>query len=254
MPAGSVRRISAVVSSNFCACFRTLRSSRCRWVGLMFSALLGMGLVANAGAQTAHFGFAPVAVGNNFLYPAGVAVDRSGNVFVVAEMNLSESAQLIYEIPAGCITASCITTVGGGTNAGVPADGVSEPIGVAVDGSGNVFVTEQISGDVKEIPPGCVSSSCVKTLATGFGQPYGIAVDGNDNVFVTDTDSGMVKEIPSGCTTSGCINPLASGFDSPFGVAVDGSGNVYVGEYLGGDVKEILAVGGSIPASPTSER
>ncbi len=52
---------------------------------------------------------------------------------------------------------------------------------------------------------------------------------------------------------NGVVRTLGSGFDTPFGVAVDGSGNVYVGDPSNNTVYEILAVGGSIPASPTIE-
>jgi sugar lactone lactonase YvrE len=44
---------------------------------------------------------------------------------------------------------------------------------------------------------------------------------------------------------------LGSGFDGPAGVAVDGHGNVFVADTTNSAVKEILAVDGSIPASPT---
>jgi len=56
---------------------------------------------------------------------------------------------------------------------------------VTVDGSGNVFVADGIDS-VKEIPLGCVSSSCVETLGGGFIDPHGVAVDGGGNVFVAD--------------------------------------------------------------------
>jgi len=46
---------------------------------------------------------------------------------------------------------------------------------------------------------------------------------------------------------------LGSGFNDLRGVAVDGNGNVYVADTGNNAVKEILAVGGSIPASPTIE-
>ena len=49
----------------------------------------------------------------------------------------------------------------------------------------------------------------------------------------------------------GITQKLGSGFKDPFDVAVDGSGNVYVADTYNSVVKEIMAVGGSIPASPT---
>ena len=61
-----------------------------------------------------------------------------------------------------------MTTLGGGFN---------YPYGVAVDGSGNVYVADYGNSAVKEMPAGCASSSCVTTLGGGFGLPTGVAVD-----------------------------------------------------------------------------
>ena len=127
-----------------------------------------------------------------------------------------------------------LTTLGGG---------FSSPAGVAVDGSGNVFVADTVNNAVKEIPFNCLSSSCTKTLGSGFSDPEGVAVDGSGNVFVADTDNSAVKEIlaAGGYTT---VNTLASGFLYVSGVAVDGSGNVFVADEHNGSVKEFLVAGG----------
>jgi predicted outer membrane repeat protein len=49
----------------------------------------------------------------------------------------------------------------------------------------------------------------------------------------------------------GVQTTLGSNFSSPYGLAADGSGNVYVADSGTNSVKEIVAVNGSIPASPT---
>ena len=60
------------------------------------------------------------------------------------------------------------------------------PTGVAVDGSGNVFVTDASSNTVSELlAPGL--TTVVSALALDGTAPAGIAVDGNGNVFVADS-------------------------------------------------------------------
>jgi hypothetical protein len=92
---------------------------------------------------------------------------------------------------------------------------------------------------VKEMPPGCASSSCVTTLGGGFGAPIGVAVDGSGNVYVGDTGNNAVKEMPPGCASSSCVTTLGGGFSYPEGVVVDGSGNVYVADTYNNAVKEL---------------
>src|SRR6185312_8174777 len=112
--------------------------------------------------------------------------------------------------------------------------GFSSPNGVAVDGSGNVFVASQGNNAVYEIVAvdGIVSpSSTVKTIGSGFSSPNGVAVDGSGNVFVADTGSSAVKQIVAVggvVSSSSTVNTIGSGFNQPQGVAVDSSGNVFV--------------------------
>ncbi|MGD0894251.1 MAG: Ig-like domain repeat protein, partial [Terracidiphilus sp.] len=117
--------------------------------------------------------------------------------------------------------------------------------GVAVDGSGNVYVADSGNGAVKEMPPGCASSSCVTTLGSGFSYPEGVTVDGSGNVYVADWGNGAVKEMQTGCTASSfnngtcTITTLGGGFGDPSSVAVDGGGNVFVADSGNSAVKEM---------------
>jgi sugar lactone lactonase YvrE len=158
--------------------------------------------------------------------PNGVVVDAIGDVY------FSDSATYaVEEIPAGCASSACQTTIGGGFNG---------PAGLAIDGMGNIYVADFYNSAVKRIPSGCTSASCVITLGGGFNRPDGVAVDGIGNVYVSDVSSPSVKEMPANCSSASCVSTLAGGFSSPMGVAVDGNGNVYVADDLTG-VREIPA-------------
>jgi len=134
--------------------------------------------------------------------------------------------------------------------------GFNMPSGVAVDGSGNVYVADfgsnlfEIQAVDGSIPP----SPTMRTLGSGFGEPFGVAVDGSGNVYVADSANSAVKEILAvngSIPASPTIKILGSGFNNPGGVAVDPAGNVFVADYGNNALKEILAVNGTIPASPT---
>ena len=130
-----------------------------------------------------------------------------------------------------------ILAAGGYTTVNTLGSGFSGPDGVAVDGSGNVFVADTGNNAVKEILA-AGGYTTVNTLGSGFNQPFGVAVDGNGNVFVADTINSAVKEIlaAGGYTT---VHTLGSGFSGPFGVAVDGSGNVFVADTNNNAVKKL---------------
>ena len=112
---------------------------------------------------------------------------------------------------------------------------ITSPFGVAVDGSGDLFITAARS-EVIEVSP----SGTQTTLPfTGLSNPFGVAVDRSGNVFVADAGNGRVLELASGGTQT----VVASGLDSPTGIAVDSRGDVFVSDGGAGDVVEVSPAG-----------
>ncbi|MGC1360568.1 MAG: putative Ig domain-containing protein [Silvibacterium sp.] len=120
-----------------------------------------------------------------------------------------------------------------------PITDFTEPEGVAVDSSGNLYVTDSNiyqppSYLYKEtLSGGTYTQSVIKT---GFQNAWAVAVDSGGNIFVTDfgqglggTNGAVYKETLS--TGSYIQTEIGSGFISPDGIAVDSSGNVYVADF-----------------------
>ena len=106
----------------------------------------------------------PLAAGN-FTGPAGVAVDSTGDVFVV-----DKSTSTVKEILAPDYTT--VNTLAAGTA------NLNGPKGVAVDGSGNIFIADTGNNQVKEIlAPGYTTVNILASSFGAFNQPTGIAVD-----------------------------------------------------------------------------
>lgn len=99
--------------------------------------------------------------------------------------------------------------------------------GVAVGGSGNVFVADPMTKSVLKFNP---SGTRLATF-TGFELPLGVAVDRSGNIFVADQAArSLVKLSPGGAVLARWSVPWAggSGVSAPFGVAVDRLGRIFV--------------------------
>ncbi|MEI7773194.1 MAG: autotransporter-associated beta strand repeat-containing protein, partial [Verrucomicrobiota bacterium] len=144
-----------------------------------------------------------------FAEPKGVAVDGFGNVYVADTNNC-----VIRKITS----SGGVSTLAGARGLSGYADGTggnarfSWPSGVAVDGAGNVYVTDMYNQVIRKV----TSSGEVSTLA------------------------GSVYQ--AGYADGGGINAR---FNSPDGVAVDGSGNLYVAD----SANQLIRKG--VPARPT---
>jgi subtilase family serine protease len=110
--------------------------------------------------------------------------------------------------------------------------GITWPVGVAVDGSGNIFFSQLNQSSIFELQAinGTVPASAAPTaLASVTGQPYAIAVDGAGNVFFTTFTGSTVYELTR-ADNFATMHVVATGFNAPLGIAVDGYGNVYVAD------------------------
>ena len=191
-----------------------------------------------------------------FYFPFGVAVDGGGNVYVADANN-----NRIRKVTSGGI----VTTLAGSTQGSADGTGNAAqfyfPSGVAVDGSGNVYVADSANHRIRKITSGGV----VTTLAGGtqgfadgtgaaaqFSYPYYVAVDGSDNVYVADSANHRIRKITSGgvvTTLAGGTQGFADGtgaaaqFNTPFGVAVDGSGNIYIADQSNERIRKITSGG-----------
>ncbi|MES2388083.1 MAG: T9SS type A sorting domain-containing protein [Bacteroidota bacterium] len=171
-----------------------------------------------------------------FNNPTGLAVDASGNVYVADYINYC-----IRKItPAGVVTTFAGSTTSGSNDGNGTSARFSTPYGIAIDASGNLFVSETANKIRKITSAGVVSTFATGGGANTFSTPLGIAVDALGNVYVGDVDSHRIYKITSGGSVSvlsgsgtyGNADGVAgvARFGVTQGIASDPTGNVYVTE------------------------
>ena len=95
-----------------------------------------------------------------FGFPAGVAVDGSGNVYVADTGN----STVRKVTPAGVVSTLAGTAGSYGSADGTGAAArFNLPIGVAVDGSGNVYVADTYNDTLRKVTPAGVVSTLAGT-------------------------------------------------------------------------------------------
>jgi sugar lactone lactonase YvrE len=110
------------------------------------------------------------------------------------------------------------------------------PYGVAVDGSGDVYVADFYNHRIQKFDSAGNFVTKWGTSGSGDGQfdyPFGIAVDGLGYVYVADTYNYRIQKFDSDgnfVTKWGTWGSDHGQFRSPYGIAVDGSGYVYVAD------------------------
>ncbi|MFF3007804.1 NHL repeat-containing protein [Kitasatospora sp. NPDC057940] len=226
-------------------------------------------------------------------FPAGVAVDDAGNVYIADQLNHMvrkvSTAGVISRVDAPQIRVPAdvavdadgslyiaeygghriskvdakgvVTTIAGNGQAGFAGDGgpataarINSPIGVAVDGGGNVYIAEYAGHRVRKVDAGGVITTVAGTgtpgyvsdggpaTATPLNTPKGVAVDDAGNVYIADSANHRIRKVaPDGVITTVAGDGIAgyagdggpataARLYSPGGVVLDRTGNLYIAD------------------------
>lgn len=195
--------------------------------------------------------------------PGSVAVDAAGNVFIA-----ETGGHRIRKVD----TAGIITTVAGNRTMGFSGDGgpaasaqLAFPAGVAVDGSGNVFIADSANNRIRIVTPNGIIRTFAGDGTIGFAgdggdapsakiaYPQSIVVDGAGNLFIADTNNQRIRKVtPSDVISTVAGNgvygfggdggdPTAAEITSPYGVAIDGVNRVFISDTFSNRMRQILS-------------
>ena len=148
-------------------------------------------------------------------FPYGVAVDSSGNIYIAD----TDNHRIRKVTPGGTITTVAGNGVQGYSGDGGPATSadLNYPNGVAVDGSGNLYIADTNNVRVRKVTAGGIITTVAGNGAQGFAGDNGaatsaelssqsrVAVDSFGNVYIADIDNSRIRKVSS----SGVITTVA---------------------------------------------
>jgi len=181
--------------------------------------------------------------------PAGIAVDNNGNIYIADASN-----NVVRKVNSSGV----ITTIAGTGTSGFSGDGnaataakLSDPNSVAVDGSGNVYISDAGNDRIRMVASGTITTVAGNgtfsfsgdggpATAASINYPYCIALDSKGNLYIADYTNNRIRMVSSGTITTIAGNgtpgytgdgglATAAEITYPIGVAVDqDSGKVYI--------------------------
>jgi sugar lactone lactonase YvrE len=199
--------------------------------------------------------------------PYGLALDRSGNLYIADMFN-----SVIREVIA--VTGK-ITTIAGnyGKGAGYSGDGgpatsaqLSWPRDVAIDALGNLYIADFNNNRVRMVNPSGIittyagngaagySGDRVKATETSLQFPWGVAIDAAGDVLIADYLNNRIRWIDRHHIIYTVAGDGAYGFSGdggvarsaklgePQGVGVDPSGNIYIADTNNYRVRQVAAI------------
>ena len=220
-----------------------------------------------AGGYSGDGGLATSAHLNN---PQAVAFDASGNIYIADYLNY-----VVREISGGKIKTFAGNhqqeSPPGGTGDGGAATAaeLSGPLGVAIDNSGNVYISDSAVSRIRAVTNGaintiagtgqaCCSGEGGPAVNAALNTPQQLAVDASGNLFFGGTNcvvdevtaTGTLVRIAGNGTLgySGDGGPATNAQLScgPVGVALDGAGNIYIADTYNNVIRMVSASTGVI--------
>lgn len=216
--------------------------------------------IAGNGTQDSTGDGGPAALAE-FRFPVGVALDRSGNLYI-AEADGRRVRKIDQN---GRISTVAGTGVVGFSGDGGPATRaqLAVPEAIAVDDSGNLYIADATNHRIRKVDPAGTITSIAGNGTPGFAGdggpaaaaeldlPQGVALDRSGSLYIGDVGNDRIRKVD----TSGKISTIAGsgirGFSGdggpaataelglPNAVAVDRDGNVYTGDWGSHRVRKV---------------
>ena len=193
--------------------------------------------------------------------PTEVAIDGSGNIYIADYEN-----NRIREVN----TAGIIFTIAGTGADGYNGDNIAatdaelnNPTGIALDGSGNIYIADEDNNRIRKVNGGGIISTIAGTGSAGYNgdnidatsaqvnNPYGVSVDRSGNIFIADQNNNRIRKM----NTAGVISTIAgtgtfgySGdnlaatsaeLNNPTSVSADIYGNIYIADQHNSRLREV---------------
>lgn len=194
---------------------------------------------------------------------AGIAVDAAGNMFIADRYDYRirkvDAATGLISTVAGVRGKYCNPgTTPPGCYDGGPATQalLNGPNGVAVDGAGNLYITDSLDNVIRKVT---ASTGVISTVATGQPFPWGITVDRAGDVYWGDVSDNVIRKLT---VSTGIVTTIAgngtmafagdgglatnASFQFPYSVAVDGAGNLYITDSVSDRIRKVTATSGII--------
>ena len=204
--------------------------------------------------------------------PSGVALDSDGNIYIADTQNVR-----IRKVD----TSGNISTVAGNGAIGYSGDGglavnaaLFYPMGVAVDGAGNIYIADQNAYVVRKVNKVGIITTVAGNGAFGFsgdGGPatsaelsgvYSVAVDNAGDIYIADFGNHRVRKVDTsgtistvagngGATGTGDGGPPDSANLRPADIAFDAAGNYYIADFGHNSIRKVT-LGAKVPGLLTS--
>jgi len=202
--------------------------------------------------------------------PSGVALDSSGNIYIA-----DEGSERTRKVTA---STGIISTVAGNGTSGYSGDGgqgtaaeLNYPTGVAVDSSGNLYISDLFNNRIRKVTAATgiittfagngtagYSGDGGQATAAELNYPTGVAVDSSGNLYIGANNDFAIRKVTA---STGVITTVAGNgtagysgdggqataaeLSSPYGVASDSNGNIYIAD-ANNNVRRVIASTGII--------